>query len=125
MGFDHELKYTPREQITHADTLSRTDFGEDESDDRVCFDIKNIYSAQSDLVTQVEIKTQLGTNRFFQDIMKPIKSGSCKQCSEAEKGFEQHEDALTIHNGINFEFFSFHSSQITTLGVDKSACDTS
>ena len=103
MGFDYELKYTPGEQIPHADALSRMDFDEDESDnDRVCFAINNIYFAQSDLVTQAEIKTELGTNRLFQDIMKRIKSGNWKQCSEAEKGFEQQKDALTIHNGIIF-----------------------
>ena len=86
MGFDYELKYTPGEQIPHADALSRMDFDEDESDnDRVCFPIHNIYFAQSDLVTQAEIKTELGTNRLFQDIMKRIKSGNWKKCSEAEK----------------------------------------
>ena len=32
MGFDYELKYTPGEQIPHADALSRMDFDEDELD---------------------------------------------------------------------------------------------
>ena len=83
MGFDYELRYTPGEQIPHADALSRMDFGEDEFDnDRVCFAINNIYFAHSDLVTQAEIKTELGTNRLFQDKMKRIKSGNWKQCSE-------------------------------------------
>ena len=54
------------------------------------------------MVTQAEIETDLGTNRLFQDIMKKIKSGDWKQCSEAEKRFDQHKDALTIHNGIIF-----------------------
>ena len=103
MGFDYELKYTPREQIPHADALSRMDFDEDESNnDRVCFAINNIHFAQSDLVAKAEIKTELGTNRLFQDIMKQIKSSNWKQCSEAEKGFEQQKDALTLHNGIIF-----------------------
>ena len=103
MGFDYELKYTPGEQIPHADALSRMDFDEDESDnDRVCFAINNIYFAHSNLVTRAEIKTELGTNRLFQDIMKRIKRGNWKQCSEAEKGFEQQKDALTLHNGIIF-----------------------
>ena len=103
MVFDYELKYTPGERIPHADALSRMDFDEDKSDnDRVCFAIKNIYFAQCVLVTQAEIKTELGTTRFFQDIMKRIKSGNWKQCSDAEKGFEQNKDAMTIHNGIIF-----------------------
>ena len=77
MDFDYELKFTPGEQIPHADVLSRMDFEEDESDsDRVCFAINNLYFAQSDLVTQAEIKTEIGTNRLFQDIMKRIKSGN-------------------------------------------------
>ena len=60
MGFDYELRYTPGEQIPHADDLSRMDFGEDESDnDRVCFAINNIYFAHSDLVTQAAIKDAL------------------------------------------------------------------
>ena len=54
------------------------------------------------MLTQAEIKTELGTNRHFQDTMKRIKTGNWKQCSEAEKGFEQQKDALTIHNGIIF-----------------------
>ena len=96
MSFDYELKYTPGEQIPHADALSRMDFDEDESDNgQVCFAINNIYFAQSDLVTKAKIKTELGTNRLFQDIMKRTKSGKWKQCSEAEKWFEQQNDALT------------------------------
>ena len=103
MGFDYALKYIPGEQIPHADALSRTDFDEEESDNgRACFTINNIYFASSDLVTQAEIKTELGTNRLFQDIIKRIKSGKWKQCSEAEKGFEQQKDALILHNGIIF-----------------------
>ena len=98
------LKYTPGEQIPQADVLSRMDFDEDESDnDRVCFAINNIYFTQSDLVTQAEIKNELGTYRIFPDIMKRIKSRNWKQCSEAEKGFEQHKDALTIHNRNNLQ----------------------
>ena len=104
MVFDYELKHTRREQITHVDALNRKDFHEDESDkDRVCFAINNIHFVQGELVTQAEIKTELGTDRLFQDIMKRIEIGNWKQCSEAEKGFEQHKDALTIHNGIIFK----------------------
>ena len=103
MGFDYELNCTPGEQIPHADALSRMEFDDDESNNhQVCFVINNIYFAQSDLVTQAEIKTELGTNRLFQDILKRIKSGNWKQCSEAEKWFEQQKDALTLHNGIIF-----------------------
>ena len=52
MGFEYELKYTPGEQIPHADALRRVDFDEDESDnDRVCFASNYIYFDQSDLVT--------------------------------------------------------------------------
>ena len=102
MGFDFELKYTPGEQIPHADGLSRVDFDDDDDNDRVCFALDKIYFVQSDLVTQSDIKTELGSNRLFQDVIKRIKSGIWKQCSEAEKGFEQQKDALTINNGIIF-----------------------
>ena len=99
ISFDYELKNTPEEQKSHTDALGRMDFDEDESDnDRVCFAINNIYFTQSDLVTQAEIKTELGTNRIFQDTMKGIKGGNWKQCSEAEKGLEQQKGALTLHN---------------------------
>ena len=73
--------------------MSRIDFDEDESDkERVCFAINNIYFAQSDLVTRAEIKTELGINRLL----------NWKQCSEAEKRFEQQKAALTKHNVIIF-----------------------
>ena len=100
MNFDYEMKYTPGEQIPHADDLSRMDFDEDESvNDRVCSSINNIYLAQSDLVNEAQIKTELGTNILFQDKRKQIKRGNCDQCSEMEtKGFEQQKGALTIHN---------------------------
>ena len=102
MGFEFELKHTPREQIPHADALSRIDFDNDDDNDRVCFGLDKIYFVQSDLVIQSDIKTELGLNRLFQDVIKRIKSGIWKQCSEAEKGFEQQKDALSIHNGIPF-----------------------
>ena len=35
--------------------------------------------------------------------MKRIKSGNWKQCSEAGKGYEQQQEALTLHNGIIFK----------------------
>ena len=53
-------------------------------------------------MTQSDNKTELGSSQLFQDVIKRIKSGIWKQCSEAEKGFEQQKDALTIHNGIIF-----------------------
>ena len=111
MGFDYELKYIPGEKIPHADALSRMDFDKDESDnDQVCFAINNIYFAQRDLVTQSEIKTEIGKNRLFQDIIKRIKSGNWKQFLEAEKGFEQHKDHLTytMESFSEVLFLSFH-----------------
>ena len=56
--------YTLGEQIPHADALSGMDFDDAESEnDRVCFEINNIYFAQRDLVTHAEIKTELGTKQ--------------------------------------------------------------
>ena len=57
MGFDFELKYTPGEQIPHADALSTLDFDDDDDKDRVYFALNNIYFVQSNLVTQSDIKT--------------------------------------------------------------------
>ena len=91
MGFDFELKYTPGEQIPHAAVLSRLDFDDDDDIDRVCFALDNIYFVQSDLVTQSDIKTELGSNRFFQDVIRGIKSCVWKQCSEAEKGLNNRK----------------------------------
>ena len=55
MGFDFELKYTP------GDALSRLDSDNVDDNDRVCFALDNIYFVQSDLVTQSEVKTELGS----------------------------------------------------------------
>ena len=49
-----------------------------------------------------DITTELGWNRLFHYVIKRIKSRNWKQCSEAEKGFEQQKDALTINNGPIF-----------------------
>ena len=82
--------------------MSRLDFDDDDDNDRVCFALDNIYFVQSDLVTQSDIKTELGSKRLFQVVIKRLKSGIWRQCSEAEKGFEEQKDALTIHNGVIF-----------------------
>ena len=120
MGFEFELNYTPGEQIPHADALSRLDFDDVDDNDRVCFALDNIYFVQSDLLTQSDIKTELGSNRLFQDVIKRIKSGIWKQCSEAEKGFEQQKDALTIHNGIIFRgVVPFIPPKLTPLVMAK------
>ena len=97
------------------------DFDEDESDnDRVRFAINNIYFAQSDLVTQAEIKTELGTNILFQDIMKRIKSGNWEQCSEAEKGCSEAEAnnrkmhlLYIMESSSEVLFLSFHPNYDT------------
>ena len=103
MGIDFELKYIPGEQIPNPNALSRMDFDKGKSDnDQKCIAIKNNYIAQSDLVTQAEIKTEQRTNRLFQDVLKRMKSGIWKQCSEIEKWFEQHKDALTMRYWILF-----------------------
>ena len=70
MGFNFELKYTPGEQIPHADALSKPDFEDDDDNDRDCFALDNIYFVQSDLVIQSDIKTELGLIRLFQDVIK-------------------------------------------------------
>ena len=101
MGFDFDLKSEAGEQIPHVDAMSRLDFDDDDND-RICFALDNIYFVQSDLVIQSDIRTELGWNRFFQDVIKRTKSGNWEQCSEAEKVFEQQEDDLIIHNGIIF-----------------------
>ena len=85
MTFDFELKYRAGERIPHADALSRLDFDDDDDNNRVCFALDNIYFVQSNLVTRSDIKTDLGSNRLFQDFIKRIKRGIWKQCSEAEK----------------------------------------
>ena len=66
------------------------------------FALDNICFVQSNLVTQSDIVTELGSSRLSQDVIKRLKIGNCKQFSEAEKGFEQQKNTLTIHNGIIF-----------------------
>ena len=62
---------------------------------------------------------------LFQDIIKQINSGNWKQCLEAEKGFEQQRCTdYTQWNHLQ-RCCSFHSTQTTTLGFDKSTWDTS
>ena len=88
--------------IRRTDPPRRLDFDDDDDNDRFSFALDIIYFVQSELVTQSDIKTELWSNRPFKDVIKRIKSGIWKQCSEAEKGFEQQKDALTIHNVIIF-----------------------
>ena len=78
MGFEFELKYTPGEQIPHAEALSRLDTDDDDDNDRVCFALNHIYFVQSNLVTQSDIRTEQGSNQLFQDVIKRIKSGIWK-----------------------------------------------
>ena len=75
MGFDFEMKYIPGEQIPNADALSGLDFDDEDDNDRFCFALDNIYFVQSDLVTQSDIKTELGPNPLFQDVIERTKSG--------------------------------------------------
>ena len=122
MGLDYELKYTPGEQIPHSEALRRMNFDEKESDnDRVCFAINIIYFAHIDLLTEAEIRTELGTIRLFHDILRLIKSGNWKQCSEVEKVFEPHKDARTLYNRIIFRgVLPFILSKLQHLVLTKS-----
>ena len=95
------------------------EFDEDESDnDRVCFTINNIYVAQSDLVTQAEIKTELGTNRLFPD-KETNQKRQLETMFRRGKGFEQRKDALTIHNEIIFRGVPFIPPKLRHLVLAK------
>ena len=84
-GISIRIEIYTRRTVPHADALIRLDFDDDDDNDRVCFALDNIYFVQSDPVTQSRIKTEMRLNRLFQDVIKRIKSGIWKQCSEAEK----------------------------------------
>ena len=72
-------------------------------------------------MTQAEIRTELGTNILFHDIMKRVKNGNWKQFSDAEKRFEQHKYALTIRNGIVFrDVLPFISTNLQLLFLAES-----
>ena len=115
-AFRLSVEYTTGEQTPIADALSRTDFDVEESNnDRVCFAINTNYFARSDLMTQAQLKTEPGINKFFHNRPKRIISRNWKQCSEAEKRFDQKKDALTIYDESSSEvlFHSFHPNYDT------------
>ena len=96
--------------------LSRPDFDGDDDNDRVCFALDNIYIVQSDMVTQSDIRTEWGSNRLFQNVIKIIKSGYCKQCSDAER-FRTTEGRLRYPQPSNISGSNvFHSIQTKTCG---------
>ena len=104
--------------------LCRLDFDDDDDNDRFCFALDNVDFVQSNLVTQSDIKTELRLNRFFQGVIKHIKRGILKQCSEADKGFEQQKVALTFQNWNHLLNCAFHSTQTKTHGDCQSSCDS-
>ena len=74
MVIDFKLKHTPREEIPHADALSRPDFDDDDDNNSVCFALDNIYFLQSDLLTQSDIRTEAESIRLFQNVIERKKS---------------------------------------------------
>ena len=83
-----EFRWEKEKQNAFENIKNQLCADNDDDNDRVCFAVYNIYFVQSNLETQLDIKTELGSNWLFQDAIKQIKSGIRKKCSEAEKGFE-------------------------------------
>ena len=82
--------------------------------------MNNIYFAQCETVSHADIRSELGTNRVYSDKIKRIKSGDWSKCSEAEKGFEQQKDCLTIHDGIIFRgVVPFIPPNLRTIVIKK------
>ena len=68
MGFDFGLKFKTEEQIPQAHALSRLDFDDDNY--RMRFALDNIYFVQSNLMNLSDIRTELGSNQLFQDVIR-------------------------------------------------------
>ena len=117
MGVNCESKHTPGEQIPHEDAWCRMDINEDASDNnRVCFAINNIYFAQIDLVTRADIKTKLGWNKLFQDIMKRNKYGDWNIVQERKKDLNNTKMhwPYTMESSSVVLFLSFHQNAWVT-----------
>ena len=117
--FRLSVENTPGEQIPIADALSRIDFDVEESNNnRVCSAINTNYIAQSNLMTQAELKIELGTHTFFHDITKRIRSRIWKQCSEAKK----NSISRKVHLPYTMNHLQRnHSTQTMTRGFGKSS----
>ena len=121
------LKYIPEKQKTHAVAFSRMEFADDESNNvRVCFAIINFYIAQSDLVTQAKMKSDLGLNRnrIVQDKMKKrSKSGNWRNVQKRKKNSNNRRMRWPYIMESSQELLFLSFPQTPLFGFDKNALD--
>ena len=122
MGIYFKLKNTPREEMPHADVLSRPDFDDDDDNSRVCLDLENIYFLQSDLLTLSDIRTDAGSIRLFQNVIERKKAaiGNKAQTSRSQTTERRFNYPQRSHLS---RCCDFHSTQTKACGCGQSSWD--
>nr|XP_047146105.1 uncharacterized protein K02A2.6-like [Hydra vulgaris] len=97
MAFDYEISYKKRENIPHADALSRLSFlPQNGEKDQETF----IHLVESDIENLEQIIKETENDRVLMDIKTRIRKNNWSRCSVTERPYKSIRNKLTIEKGI-------------------------
>jgi hypothetical protein len=100
MQFDFTLEYVQGKNIPHADALSRLRFENADLEPSSTFWAVNCVAFESPTIDPHRIVSEIESDRLLQRIVRRIRSGDWRDCTQAEAAFKKVAECLTLENGL-------------------------
>ena len=92
MAYDHDVQYTPGQDIGHADAMSRLRFKDDE-DDLVAVAMATF---EKPVIDAEKLRKEMQSDELTKRMMNRIRTGNWKNCTKMEKSFMNVSNASCI-----------------------------
>jgi hypothetical protein len=99
-AYDYDIQYVKRENIPHADALSRLDFESDLEDQKDFLEKTFVHWTETDVISVTEIERETKNDVVLSGILRRVMQNSWSNCSVAERPFKAVRQSLSCEDGI-------------------------